>query len=37
MRPEVMSGKPQTDDQALVSKDLLFVSEDGVSELRVKG
>lgn len=37
MRPEVMSGKAQPDNQALVSEDLLFISENGVGELRVEG
>lgn len=37
VRPEVMSGKAQADNQALVSKNLLFISKNGVGELRVKG
>lgn len=37
VRPEVMSGKAQADNQALVSENLLFISKNGVGELRVKG
>lgn len=37
MRAEVMSGKAQTNNQAFIAEDLLFVSENGVSELRVEG
>lgn len=33
---EIMGGKPQADDQASVAKDLLLISENWVSELRVK-
>jgi hypothetical protein len=37
MRAEIMGSKAQTDDQAFVSKNLLFISKNGVGELRVKG
>lgn len=37
MRAEIMGGKAQADNQALVSKNLLFVSENGVGKLGVEG
>jgi hypothetical protein len=37
MGAQVMGRKAQANDQALVAKDALFVAEDGVCELRMKG
>lgn len=32
-----MGGKSQTNDQALVAKDLLFIAEDWIGKLRMEG